>query len=91
METKSVIVYSHRCFPFLLVAHMNSISTGEGGFSEEEKTTHDHINKLKLHSVLLGSLAREVENTHIKIICDNSTIVACKTNLDQQIHTLVIF
>ena len=57
---------------------MNGISTG-GPFSEEEKTIHDHINKLELHAVLLdlSSPAKEIENTHIKIMCDNSTTVAC--------------
>ena len=57
-------------------AVMGSSSTG-GLFSEEE--TQDHINVLELKAILFGlkSLACHIQLAHIKILCDNSTAVAC--------------
>ena len=57
-------------------AVMGSSSTGEL-FSDEE--TKNHINVLELKAILFGfeSLARDIRLAHIKILCDNSTTVAC--------------
>ena len=57
-------------------AVMGSSSTG-GLYSEEE--TQDHINVLELKAILFGlkSLACHIQLAHIKILCDNSTAVAC--------------
>ena len=55
---------------------MESKSTGRF-FSILEKK--DHINVLDLKAVLfrLRSLAKDLRSTHIKVLCDNSTAVAC--------------
>ena len=55
---------------------MGSNSTG-GLFSDEE--TQNHINVLELKAILFGlkCLACRIQLAHIKIICDNSTAVAC--------------
>ena len=55
---------------------MDSGSTG-GLFSDEE--TQNHINVLELKAILFGlkSLARHKRLAHIKILCENSTAVAC--------------
>ena len=55
---------------------MGSGSTG-GLFSDEE--TQDHINVLEVKAILFGlkSLPRHIQLAHIKILCDNSTAVAC--------------
>ena len=55
---------------------MGSSSTGRL-FSDEE--TKNHINVLELKAILFGleSLARDIRLAHIKILCDNSTAVAC--------------
>ena len=52
-------------------------SSKAGLFSEEE--TQDHINVLELKAILFGlkSLACHIQLAHIKILCDNSTAVAC--------------
>ena len=57
-------------------AVMGSNSTG-GLFSDEE--TQNHINVLELKAILFGlkCLACRIQLAHIKIICDNSTAVAC--------------
>ena len=57
-------------------AVMGSSSTG-GLFSDEK--TKNHINVLELKAILFGleSLARDIRLAHIKIMCDNSTAVAC--------------
>ena len=57
-------------------AVMGSSSTG-GLFSDEE--TQNHINVLELKAILFGleSLARHIRLAHIRILCDNSTAVAC--------------
>ena len=57
-------------------AVMGSSSTGEL-FSDEE--TKNHINVLELKAILFGfeSLARDIRLAHIKILCGNSTAVAC--------------
>ena len=49
---------------------MNGIST-RCPFSEQEKTAHDHINKLELHATLLGlsSLASKGSKKHTMKIC----------------------
>ena len=46
-------------------------------FSDEE--TQNHINVFELKAILFGlqSLARHIRLPHIKILCDNSTAVAC--------------
>ena len=55
---------------------MGSSSTGRL-FSHEE--TKNHINVLELKAILFGleSLARDIRLSRIKILCDNSTAVAC--------------
>ena len=55
---------------------MGSSSTG-GLFSDEE--TKNHINVLELKAILFSfeSLVRDIRFAHIKILCDNSTAVAC--------------
>ena len=55
---------------------MESKSTG-GLFSTLEM--EDHINVLELKAVLFGlkSFAKDLKSTHIKVLCDNSTAVAC--------------
>ena len=55
---------------------MGSSSTGRL-FSHEE--TKNHINVLELKALLFGleSLARDIRLSRIKILCDNSTAVAC--------------
>ena len=60
---------------------MGSSSTG-GLFSDEE--TQNHINVLELKAILFGleSLARDIRLSHIKILCDNSTAVACINKFD---------
>ena len=57
-------------------AVMESKSTGKF-FSILEK--EDHINVLELKTVLFGlrSLVKNLKLTHIKVLCDNSTAVAC--------------
>ena len=57
-------------------AVMGSSSTG-GLFSDEE--TQNHINVLELKAILFGleSLARHMRLAHIRILCGNSTEVAC--------------
>lgn len=57
-------------------AVMGQTSTG-GLFSINEK--EGHINVLELKAILFGlqSLARDISNSHIKILTDNSTAVAC--------------
>ena len=57
-------------------AVMGSSLTG-GLFSDEE--TQNHINVLELKAILFGleSLARDIRLSRIKILCDNSTAVAC--------------
>ena len=57
---------------------MGSSTTG-GLFSDEE--TQNLINVLELKAILFGlkSLARHIRLAHIKILCDNSTAVACIT------------
>ena len=65
---------------------MGSSSTG-GLFSDEE--THDHINVLELKAILFGlkSLARNIRLVHIKILCGNSTTVACSTSMCYTNHS----
>ena len=55
---------------------MESKPTG-GLFSTLEK--EGHINVLELKAVLFGlrSLAKDLKSIHIKVLCDNSTAVAC--------------
>ena len=52
-----------------------------GLFSAEEQSTH--INILELKAVLFGlqSLMSEVKNSHLKILCDNTTAVGCINNM----------
>jgi len=52
-----------------------------GLFSENERTSH--INVLELKAILFGlkSLCSEVRNTHIKVLCDNTTAVQCINNM----------
>ena len=54
------------------------VSSWTGGlFSDEE--TQNHINVLELKAILFGleSLARHMRLAHIRILCGNSTEVAC--------------
>ena len=55
---------------------MGSSSTG-GLFSDEE--TQNHVNVVELKAILfdLKLLARHIRLTQIKMLCDNSTAVAC--------------
>ncbi|XP_057302739.1 uncharacterized protein LOC130636905 [Hydractinia symbiolongicarpus] len=52
-----------------------------GLFSEVE--SEQHINVLELKAILSGlrSLCDSVFNTHIKVLCDNTTAVHCITNM----------
>ena len=56
-------------------ACVGTIETG-GHWAHDEV---EHINILELKAVYLGlqSLCREVRNSHIRIVSDNSTVVAC--------------
>ena len=53
-----------------------AIPTG-GAFSEEEMLDHINVKELKAALFCLESLAKYVENSHIKLLSDNSTTVAC--------------
>ena len=58
------------------------VSSWTGGlFSDEE--TQNHINVLELKAILFGveSLARHMRLAHIRILCGNSTEVACINKL----------
>ena len=57
-------------------AHLGNLSTG-GLFSDEESV--EHINNLELKAVLFGlkSLTTGLHETHIKVICDNTSAVHC--------------
>ena len=58
-------------------------SSSTGGLSSDEETQY-HISVLELKAVLFGlkSLACHIRLALIKILCDNSTAVACVSKFD---------
>ena len=65
---------NNRCFPNGLGAEFSGVSSG-GNWSHSE--SKHHINYLEMLAILLGlqTFAKEKSDTHIRIMCDNTTAV----------------
>ena len=65
---------NNRCFPHRLGGESAGVCTG-GNWSHSE--SKHHINYLEMLAILLGlqTFAKGKSNTHIRIMCDNTTAV----------------
>ena len=71
-----ILLFPNRCL-FKWLGSSNGFKLNRGLFSDED--TQNHISVLELKAILFGLkyLAPHIQLTHIKILCDNSTAVAC--------------
>ena len=65
---------NYRCFPSRMGNESSGVSSGGNWYHSESK---HHINYLEMLAVLLGlqNFAKNNNNTHIRIMCDNTTTV----------------